>query len=90
MHVFVQPDRSHLTKVNCKCKKHSDSSQEFSEAYFIYILNVLIDNILAGCVFHRQSQFLCASTVLQFRQFVPLFVRRRHQEKKAIEPSPIL
>ena len=80
MHVFVQSDRSHLTKVNCQSKKYSDSSHEFSEAYFIYILKVLIDNILAGRVFHRQSEFLCASTVFPFCQFVPLFVRRRHKQ----------
>jgi hypothetical protein len=42
MHVFVQSDRSHLTKVNCQSKKYYDSSHEFSEAYFIYILKVLI------------------------------------------------
>jgi hypothetical protein len=35
MHVSVESDRSHLTKVNCQRKKHSDSSQEFSETYFI-------------------------------------------------------
>ena len=35
MHVFVQSDRSHLTKVNCQSKKHYDFSQEFSEGYFI-------------------------------------------------------
>ena len=32
-------------------------------------------------VFFRQFEFLCASTVLPFRQFRMFFVRRRHQEK---------
>jgi hypothetical protein len=32
-------------------------------------------------VFFRQFEFLCASTVLPFRQFRIFFVRRRHQEK---------
>jgi hypothetical protein len=40
----------------------------------------LTTNLLG--VFHSQSEFLCASTVLPFRQLVPLFVRRRHKKNQ--------